>query len=206
MDTVNRISITKDGDILKLRHLAIQLSQLPVHPRSSVELEQYQTSGNLAAKWISKIQGISGSDVIDLGAGNGILGHAAKLLGAQRVTFVECDPQAAELCRKLDGDVIEGRIGEIDLPIADIVIMNPPWGVQTKGADRIFFEEAMKHARESIHVMHSSEATHLEGLLPNWDASVIHQDEFEMPPTYSHHSSRKHSVPVNCWSFTRQRD
>ena len=202
----NRISLTKDGDILKLRHLAMRLSQLPVHPRTSAELEQYQTSGDLAAKWISKIKGISGSNVIDLGAGNGILGHAAQLLGAKRVTFVECDPQAAELCKKLSEDVIEGYVGEVELPVADIVIMNPPWGVQSKGADRVFFEEAMKHARNSIHVMHSREASHLEGIFHEWNASILFQDVFEMPPTYIHHSLRKHSVPVTCWSFTRPRD
>lgn len=200
-----RINTTRDGDILRLRHLAMKLSQLPVHPRNSVELEQYQTSGDLAAKWVSQIQGIQGAHVMDLGAGNGILGYAAHLLGAKKVTYVECDPQAAQLCRSL-GEVIEGKVGEVELPEVDIVISNPPWGVQSKGADRIFIEQAAIHARNSIHIMHSSDATHLESMLPDWKAEINLKDEFEMPPTYSHHTSRKHSVQVSCWSFIRQRD
>jgi len=178
---------------------------MPVHPRTSVELEQYQTSGDLAAKWISRIPNIQGSHILDLGAGNGILGHAAQLLGAEKVTFVECDSESAELCRKY-GEVIEGIVGEVELPEVDIVITNPPWGVQTKGADRIFIEEAAKSARGSIEIMHSSEATHLETILQGWKGEKLLEDNFEMPPTYSHHSSRKHSVPVTCWTFKRQRD
>ena len=79
---------------VKLRHLAIALSKLPPNPCNSVELEQYQTEGNLAALWLSQIDGkdgLEGKTVLDLGAGNGILGHGAQLLGAE-VTFVECDP------------------------------------------------------------------------------------------------------------------
>jgi putative methylase len=101
--------------VLKLRHLAIALSKLPPHPCNSVELEQYQTEGNLAALWLSQIDGfdgLEGKTVLDLGAGNGILGHAAQLLGAD-VTFVECDKDAAELCQKL-GNTIVGRVGEIE--------------------------------------------------------------------------------------------
>ena len=82
--------------------------------------------------------------MIDLGSGNGILGHGAQLLGAE-VIFVECDNDAANLCREL-GDTLEGRVGEIEIPDADIVITNPPWGVQKHGADRIFIETAMQIA------------------------------------------------------------
>ena len=132
---------------VKLRHLAITLSKLPAHPCNSVELEQYQTEGDLAAMWLSQIDahdGLEGKTVLDLGAGNGILGHGAQLLGAD-VTFVECDEEAAELCQKL-GNTIIGRVGEMDLPEVDIVICNPPWGVQIHGADKVFIETALQCA------------------------------------------------------------
>ena len=38
-----------------MRHLAMALSQLPKHPCNVVELEQYQTEGDLAAKWLMEI-------------------------------------------------------------------------------------------------------------------------------------------------------
>ena len=182
---------------MKLRHLAIALSRLPAHPHNSVELEQYQTEGNLAALWLSQIDGydgLEGKTVLDLGAGNGILGHGAQLLGAD-VTFVECDADAAALCEKL-GKTIVGRLGEVELPKADLVITNPPWGVQRHGADRVFIDSALKSA-PVVHMMHSAAATHLP------EGEVILEGEFRMPAKYQHHTTKMGSTPIKCWRFTR---
>lgn len=182
---------------VKLRHLAISLSKLPTHPCNSVDLEQYQTEGDLAAMWLSRIDahdGLNGKTVLDLGAGNGILGHGAQLLGAE-VTFVECDKEAAALCEKL-GKTIIGRVGEVELPEVDIVISNPPWGVQTHGADRVFIDAAIQCA-PIVHMMHSAAATHLP------EGEVILEGEFRMPATYQHHSSRMGATAIKCWRFTR---
>ena len=182
---------------VKLRHLAIALSKLPPHPCNSVELEQYQTEGNLAALWLSQIDGIdglSGKKVLDLGSGNGILGHGAQLLGAE-VIFVECDPDAAELCRRF-GETIEGRVGEIELPQVDIVISNPPWGVQNHGADRPFIDAAMQCA-PVVHMMHSASATHLP------EGEIVLEGEFRMPAMYDHHTSRMGVTAIKCWRITQ---
>ena len=182
---------------VKLRHLAISLSKLPAHPCNPVELEQYQTEGDLAALWLAQIDahdGLRGKTVLDLGAGNGILGHGAQLLGA-KVTFVECDEDAAAFCQDL-GTTIVGRVGEVELPEVDIVISNPPWGVQTHGADRAFIDAAMQCA-PVVHMMHSAAATHLP------EGEVILEGEFRMPATYQHHSSRMGATSIKCWRFTR---
>jgi len=183
--------------VMKLRHLAIALSKLPVHPCNSIELEQYQTEGNLAALWLAQIDahdGLKGKKVLDLGAGNGILGHGAQLLGAE-VTFVECDRDAAALCEKI-GDTIIGRVGEIELPEVDIVITNPPWGVQTPGADRAFIDASLACA-PVVHMMHSASAKHLP------EGEIILEGEFRMPATYAHHNSRMGSTQIKCFRFTR---
>lgn len=182
---------------LRLRHLAMALSKLPSHPCNEVELEQYQTEGDLAANWLMRIDAIdslAGKRVLDLGAGNGILGHGAALLGAN-VVFVECDSNAAALCRDL-GETIEGRVGEVELPEVDIVITNPPWGVQTHGADRIFIDSALGIA-PILHIMHSAQASHLP------DGELIMEAEFRMPATYAHHTSKTGSTNVACWRITR---
>ena len=139
---------------MRQRHLAMQLSSLTPHPCQSVELEQYPTEGNLAAAWLTKIglgDGFEGKHVLDLGAGNGVLGIGAAFLGAKHVTMVECDPMTVEVLREnvrnVDGMAmctvlesrVEGRPLTLELPV-DMVIMNPPWGVQTQRADRAFFE------------------------------------------------------------------
>ncbi len=182
---------------MKLRQLAIQLSKLPKHPCNHVELEQYQTEGNLAALWLAQIDGLDGLEgkkVLDLGAGNGILGYGAQLLGAD-VTFVECDEDAAKLCQEL-GNTIIGRVGEIELPEADIVISNPPWGVQKHGADKPFIEAALKCA-PVIHILHSAAATHLP------EGEIILEGDFRMPATYQHHSSKMGVTKIKCWRITR---
>ena len=147
--------------------------------------------------WLSQIDahdGLEGKTVLDLGAGNGILGHGAQLLGAD-VTFVECDEEAAELCKEL-GNTIIGRVGEMDLPEVDIVICNPPWGVQIHGADKVFIEAALQCAPVA-HMMHSAAAKHLP------EGEIILEGEFRMPATYQHHSSRMGGTAIKCWRFTR---
>ena len=111
------------------------------HPCSSVELEQYSTEGDLAAYWIlgiDQVDTVEGKRVLDLGAGNGILGFGCLLLGAQHVTLVESDVQAVErievnaerLSSRCDGEIeiIHEHISlrsEKPTITPDIVIMNP---------------------------------------------------------------------------------
>ena len=88
---------------MRQRHLAMQLSSLHPHPCHSVELEQYPTEGNLAAAWLTKIDlgdGFAGKHILDLGAGNGVLGIGAAFLGAEHVTMVECDADTVEVLQQ----------------------------------------------------------------------------------------------------------
>ena len=184
-----------NGDALKVKQLAIALSKLPVHPQNSAFLEQYQTEGNIAAKWLHLIQGLdglSGKSVLDLGAGNGILGHGAQLLGA-KVIFVEMDKEAASLCERL-GETICGDVTKVKLPKVDIVIMNPPWGVQRKGADRAFLEAA-KASGKIVHFMHSSHAQHLKSF------QSVMKGTFRLPGKYTHHTSQTSDTPFTCYRW-----
>ena len=153
---------------MRQRHLAMRLSSLEPHPCQSVELEQYPTEGNLAAAWLTKIDlgdGFTDKHVLDLGAGNGVLGIGAAFLGAKHVTMVECDAPTLDVLqhnvREVEGEsictVINSRvIGhpiELDKPV-DMAIMNPPWGVQTPRADRAFFETLFSMKIPLIHFIH----------------------------------------------------
>ena len=75
------------------------LSGLLPHPCDSVELEQYTTDGDLAARWLADISAFDdlteGCTVADLGAGNGVLGLGALAMGAGRAILVEADPGLA---------------------------------------------------------------------------------------------------------------
>jgi len=205
---------------MRPKHLAIELSKLIPHPCSNVELEQYATEGDLAAYWmlgVDQLDDIVGKHVLDLCAGNGILGLGCLFIGAGRVTLVEADPLAAEVarknCRNLKSKydapttVIEAFVGtdEVDVNDVDIIVMNPPWGVQSKRADRAILQYAFGQNVESIHVLHSAKATHLESLAKDngWEVEGILESKFRLPPTYYHHSKGKAFTDIICWRFFR---
>lgn len=205
---------------MRQRHLAMRLSTLIPHPCHSVELEQYQTEGNLAAAWLTKIglgDGFEGKHILDLGAGNGVLGIGAAFLGAERVTMVECDSVAVKtlkenidqvegkgVCTVLEAR-IDGRPIEMQNPV-DMVIMNPPWGVQTQRADRVFFETVFAMEIPTVHFIHSINAEHLLPLAHahGYELHSIYQDDFRLPPAYAHHSKNKATTRIRCYRLEKR--
>ena len=206
---------------MRPKHLAIKLSKLTPHPCENVALEQYATEGDLASYWmlaVDQLDGFEQCTVVDMGAGNGILGIGALLLGAGEVVFVESDPAALEVIEanidSLDGElqararILPATVGLDKVPLedVDIIVMNPPWGVQREKADRPFLEAAFASKATSIHVLHSDKATHLEPMAKEhgWWAETVLRTEFRLPPTYEHHAQRKGKTDVKCWRFFRE--
>ena len=201
-----------DGDCIRLKHLAMRLSRLPPHPMRNAELEQYSTEGDLAARWLLMIDDLNESRVADLGAGNGILGIGAHLLGASRVWLIEADAEVASVAelasRGMEGvevlkHVIQGTLPEKIDP--QTIIMNPPWGRQTRGADLPLLEAAFSSSADIIHIMHSAEATHLETVAESfgWVGEVLLEQAFRLPATYEHHTARAAETRIKCWRFKR---
>lgn len=204
---------------MRPKHLAIELSKLQPHPCTSVELEQYATEGDLAAYWIlgiDQVDEMEGKRVLDLGAGNGILGLGCLLIGAHHVTLVEADPLVVEkakanaerLSLRCEGtvEVIQEHIslqsGRPEI-VPDIVLMNPPWGVQTAKADRPLLEYAFSLGAPVVHVLHSAKSKHVQALGRDYgyESEAMLETEFRLPPTYLHHSKKKASTTVRCWRF-----
>ena len=72
------------------------------------DLEQYATEGNLAAEWLAAMAAfgdLDGRAVVDVGAGNGILGLGALMLGAASVRLIEADPSVAEVAERNAAEV-----------------------------------------------------------------------------------------------------
>ncbi len=193
------------------------LSGLDPHPNDSVELEQYTTEGDLAARWLADIAAFGdlteGRTVADLGAGNGILGLGALAMGAGRATLVEADQAACDVAKSnaesmgfADSvEVIQATLGsdQVDLRSADVVISNPPWGRQTPKADRPFLE-AMIAAEAPSHLLHSAEATHIQPLFEDagWSAERYGEADFALPAAYSHHSRKRGRTRAAFWRLT----
>ncbi|MED5498720.1 MAG: 50S ribosomal protein L11 methyltransferase, partial [Candidatus Thermoplasmatota archaeon] len=72
------------------------------------DLEQYATEGNLAAEWLGAMAAfgdLDGQAVVDVGAGNGILGLGALMLGAASVHLIEADSSVAEVAERNAAEV-----------------------------------------------------------------------------------------------------
>ena len=208
---------------MRPKHLAMALSKLTAHPCSNVKLEQYATEGDLASYWmlaVDELDDISGKTVADLGAGNGVLGIACLMLGAAHVHFVECDPEtvrvlhdnlaAIDAVQQGRATVHEVQVGQeaVDLDSVDIVVMNPPWGVQQAKADRPFLLAAFTCQASAVHVLHSDTATHITGLAAEhgWESEAVLRTDFRLPAAYRHHTKRSGVTGVQCWRFHRHGD
>ena len=160
------------------------------------DLEQYPTDASLASDilFLAYLDGnIEGKIVGDFGAGNGILGIGASLLGARKVYCVEVDHEMSSVIRmNTKGSGIE--VCEIDISRfqekVDTVVMNPPFGSVAKGADRIFLEKAaeLSSYAYSIHNLKSSD------FVRNFyreHGEILRESKVRIrtPRLYSHHSS-----------------
>ena len=195
------------GLFMRLRHLAMELSKLPPHPHLDVSLEQYATEGDFAARWIAEIVQRGDLDeqtrVVDLGAGNGILGIGCHLAGAASTLLVEKDQHCQH-----DYEGVEWLVGDVqewDGNDVDLVIMNPPWGAQVAMADRPFLEVAFNSEAGVVYLLHSAKATHVLPLAESmgWEGELVLGGTFRLPPQYEHHQSREGTTEVSIWRFIR---
>ena len=130
------------------------LQCLEAVPAPKAPLEQYPTPAGLAAEvaFIALGKGdVAGRRVLDAGCGNGILAIAAKLLGASEVLGVDRDPAAVEVAarnaERVAADVTWrcADVSDVEGPF-DTVLMNPPFGSQTRHADLPFIDTALSVA------------------------------------------------------------
>jgi len=149
--------------LIRKLDLELFLSQIEVHPSPQAGLEQYTASEAIAATLLY-IAAYANDDVIDrtvldLGCGTGRLALAASFLGAKSVVGVDIDKTAikiaAENSERVGTNDVQWVVGDVAAITGsfDTVIMNPPFGVQKRAADRKFLEKALEvgNAVYSLH-------------------------------------------------------
>ena len=137
--------------MLNQNKLAIFLSKLKELEKTSVSLEQYQTNSDIAAKilwWAYMQNDIKNKVIADFGCGNGVFGIGCLLLDANRVYFIDKDEEAIKVAKEnykglKNGIFLNKDIKDFNEKV-DVVIENPPFGVQKEHADREFLEQAFK--------------------------------------------------------------
>jgi len=195
--------ITKSG-------LAIELSKLKTFENPKAGAEQYATDSENAAEvlWFAYMKGdISGKTIADFGAGTGILGIGAILLGAKKVFFIENDEDAIKVCRQNAAGYENAEFFVSDIKDfnkkADAVIQNPPFGTRVKHADAEFLKKAFETA-DVVYSFHKLETKEfIERFAQKNGFAATNVFEFRMPlkATQKFHTKRIQRINVGCWRF-----
>jgi putative methylase len=192
--------------MLKKRQLEIALQRLSPPRDRSPRLEQYPTPAHIAADILWEAFGsgdIQGRSVADLGCGHGIFSIGAKLLGAKRVVGVDVDEGAVETARENARDLsleVEFVVSDISAfeGAFDTTVQNPPFGAQTRHADRAFIEKSIKIAPTVYSLHNEAGMDFVQQMADALGAScvAVKRYKFEIPYAFEFHRKTREVVPV----------
>jgi len=206
------------------KQLAIILSQLKGFSDPKIKLEQYPTEADFAAEivWFAFYRReIEDKVVADLGCGTGILGLSTLLMGAKKVFFIDIDDKAlavaqenlAFLENKLNLQLadkavfVQKDIQNIDEKV-DIVVQNPPFGIQgERHADKAFLVAAFTIA-DIVYSFHKAESkAFIKAFSDENKWEITHYWEFDWPlkQTMRHHTKPRIFIKVGCWRMEKQK-
>ncbi len=195
---------------MKQKALAVFLSKLENFQQPLIKDEQYQTDSEIAADilWHAFLQGdIQGKIIADFGCGNGVFGIGALYLGAKQVYFVDTDKKMIALAKKnyVDNALAHGVFLTQDVTLfnapVDVVFQNPPFGVQKKGADRIFLEKAFQVSKKiySLHKIVTRDFIDQFITQHGWRGSLIKVYDFPLKKILPHHKKKVYYTQVGLW-------
>ena len=206
--------------MFRKKQLAIVLSNLEKFGKPKVDLEQYETPGNIAAEllWITDMKGkIRNKTIADLGCGTGILSIGCALLGAKKVYAVDIDREAITIAKRnavkmgcSDSiDFFEMDVSDFDIKV-DTVVMNPPFGCQSRNADRPFLQKSFEISKDvfSLHLAKEEVERFLkrysEGV--GFRAHFMKKVKMEIPAKFFFHKKRIDRIDANIIYFERIKD
>lgn len=192
-----------------------------------IELEQYSVNASCAVDIIYyagfEFNDINQAFVYDLGAGTGRLSIASAFFNASYVLSVDIDINALKILKK---NVHSLELDNIIFPLcADIeffeisqraflkkvkvtTIMNPPFGVQTKFADRIFLKKAFKFSDivYSIHLANKKVfnfiSTYINKL--GWKIDNVLPFNMILEKSFPFHTQKTKKIDVHIYRFIKK--
>jgi len=198
---------------MKKQQLEIALQKLAPLPVQSARLEQYATPAHVAADmlWEAFTAGdVEGKSVVDLGCGNGVFAIGAKLLGAKEALGVDVDPEAVKVAMEnsqtlqLIVDFQEGDVTEISGRF-DTVLQNPPFGAQTKNADRAFIKKAIELAPRTYSLHNEGTEEFVQQMVSSLGARavLVKKYKFEIPYAFEFHTKPVETISVVLLRFEK---
>ena len=155
--------------LIRKLDLEIFLSKVAPQHSPQARLEQYTISESIAATtlYIAAYSNndIVGKTVLDLGCGTGRLALGASYLGAKNVVGIDIDKLAIKTASENTWNAglaenVQWVVGDISAIVGrfDTVLQNPPFGVQTREADRAFLVKALE-VGNSVYSLHNHPQT-----------------------------------------------
>ncbi|WP_321420247.1 METTL5 family protein [uncultured Methanomethylovorans sp.] len=195
---------------MKQRKLEIMLEKVKGFEKPDVNLEQYATPAPIAAEVLhfAFMHGDLQGTVYDLGCGTGILAIGAKLLGAEKVVGFDLDPSALEIARQnasmmeIDVEFVQCDISGVP-EHADTVIMNPPFGAQSKGNDRPFLSTALRVADVTYSVHNCGSYRFIKSFIEPATISDWYETGFPIKRTFKFHKKDVELVKVEIYRIVR---
>lgn len=194
------------------RELEIELEGLAGFGKPNLMLEQYVTPPSLAAFIASTAYLHSDlKRVLDLGCGTGMLALASAKLGAS-VVGIDIDREALRIARKnseklgVDLSLVQADVRHLSLRRRDFTtVMNPPFGIQKRHADRPFLFKALE-ASNVVYTIHSAGSeTFVRKVSAERGFSVTHLWRFSIPlrRTYEFHEKEFKYIPVEVYRIEK---
>jgi putative methylase len=191
---------------MKKKDLEIELEKVPKFSDPDPALEQYLTPASIAADVLFGAYAngdIKGLKVIDLGCGTGMLSFGSWMLGAGAVFGFDVSQNAIDLAKAHAESVcadIQFVLSDVNgvSEKADTVIMNPPFGCQTRRADRDFLKKAMESA-ECVYSFHMAETLDfVKEFVRKHGREIVYDKtyKYDIPNTFTFHSKEKHGVDI----------
>ena len=162
--------------------------------------------------------------VVDLGAGTGRLSIASAYFQPLHVFSVDVDPNAIRIlqknvrslemarlispvCVNVGNCTFSLRIRRLNAPIT--TIMNPPFGVKSKGADRVFLKNAfnISDVVYSIHLAGEKTRAFLHKYVRKlgWLVDYTFTTNMVLEKSFPFHSKRRKRIQVDIYKFIQKK-
>ena len=191
-----------------------------------VELEQYCIDANSAVDIIYfagfEFNDITDCMIFDLGAGTGRLSIASAFFKPNFILSIDVDWYSLQVLKKnvenldLNGvifpicaDINFFEIKSSFLPkdVKITTIMNPPFGVQRKAADRIFLEKAFSFSDVvySIHLAGKKVQKFISNYIKkfHWTINYMLPFKMQLERSFEFHTQKTKRIDVNIYRFIK---
>jgi putative methylase len=185
--------------------LEIELSKLKDYTVKKPSLEQYTTPSTIAASlvWSAFMKGdVENKIVADFGCGNGVLGIGCLLLGAKKVVFIDVDERALDIAEEncialglSNYELVNKNVADVETKF-DTIVMNPPFGVQTRGLDVLFLKQASILSKVFYTVYKADGLKIINRELPNKKSIVLEATELLLKNQFSFHTKSKEKTKI----------